>query len=117
MKEESERLQNVRSNMDNEIHELTENLFEVGILKRENKREGETGVKKGSVNGLSEFRFAGGYVESYAALQLCRIIQYGLSARFKHSNIFRFCVATFAVCCCAGGLQDGGRGKRREGFR
>ena len=68
MKEENERLQNVRSNMDNEIHELTENLFEVYTkLKGEKKREG---VKKGSVNGLSEFGFACGYIEiSFTALQ------------------------------------------------
>ena len=29
VKEENEKLRNVRSTMDNEIHELTENLFEV----------------------------------------------------------------------------------------
>ena len=32
VKEENERLRHVRSNMDNEIHELTENLFEVCII-------------------------------------------------------------------------------------
>jgi hypothetical protein len=71
VKEENERLQNVRSNMDNEIHELTENLFEVYTkLKGEKKREGKTGVKKGSVNGLSEFGFSCGYIEiSFTALQ------------------------------------------------
>ena len=31
LKEENEKLRHVRSNMDNEIHELTENLFEVHV--------------------------------------------------------------------------------------
>ena len=29
MKEENEKMRHTRSNMDNELHELTENLFEV----------------------------------------------------------------------------------------
>jgi hypothetical protein len=46
VKEENERLQNVRSNMDNEIHELTENLFEEAYKMVDKAKGGKVSAEK-----------------------------------------------------------------------
>ncbi|CAI8032117.1 E3 ubiquitin-protein ligase TRIM71 [Geodia barretti] len=46
VKEENERLQNVRSNMDNEIHELTENLFEEAYKMVDEAKGGKVSAEK-----------------------------------------------------------------------